>query len=222
MKTTIPNLSYVFGRTLALSAVAATLTAFGCTKDSQAKAASPATDPQPGLPPERVADMLHSVMEADRTVYTRNVVNRLVKEQQVQIVNPDTKEQEAFKASEQWKTEHGKLPLPAQMFRMGAERVTDANVGFTYALLSKWPINKQNNPKTDVETKGLEAVAANGGDKPFYGKEELGGKKYLTAVYADVAVASACIDCHNDHKDSPKHDFELDDVMGGVVIRIPL
>jgi len=50
----------------------------------------------------------------------------------------------------------------------------------------------------------------------------LGGKKYFTAVYADVAVSKACTSCHNGHQDSPKTDFALNDVMGGVVIRIPM
>jgi hypothetical protein len=57
---------------------------------------------------------------------------------------------------------------------------------------------------------------------PYYGAETLGGKNYFTAVYADMAVAPACIDCHNEHQDSPRKDFDLGDVMGGVVIRIPL
>src|SRR5690606_38283065 len=125
-------------------------------------------------------------------------------------------------ASEQWKSEHGKLPLPAQMFRMGSEAVNAKDVGFTYGLLSLWPVNKQNKPKTEMESQGLEAVASNGGKEPFYGEEELGGVKYFTAGYADVAVADACVDCHNKHQDSPKTDFKLGDVMGGVVIRIPL
>ena len=123
---------------------------------------------------------------------------------------------------EEWKSEHGNLPLPAQMFRMGAEMVTEQDVGFTYALLSKWPVNKQNEPKTDIEVKGLDSVAANGGKAPFYGTEPLGGKAYFTALYADVGVAAACIDCHNEHEESPRRDFELGDVMGGVVLRIPL
>ena len=50
----------------------------------------------------------------------------------------------------------------------------------------------------------------------------VGGKKYFTAVYADTAVAQACVSCHNGHKDSPRKDFKLGDVMGGVVIRIPM
>ncbi|MEX2215524.1 MAG: DUF3365 domain-containing protein [Phycisphaeraceae bacterium] len=179
--------------------------------------------PAAGISPKRAADMLHAVMEADRTNYTKEVVNRLVKEQKVQIVNPQSQKTEGFGASEHWKTEHGKVPLPAQMFRMGAERVsTNPKAGFTYALLSKWPVNKQNKPTTDVETKGLDAIAASGGTEPFYGEETLGGKKYFTAVYADKAVVAACVDCHNMHKDSPRDDFKLGDVMGGVVIRIPI
>ena len=47
------------------------------------------------------------------------------------------------------------LPLPAQMFRMGAEMVAEKDPGFTYSLLSIWPINKQNTPRTDVEKAGL-------------------------------------------------------------------
>lgn len=197
------------------------LLALGCGQQPSASAASPVATTT-GIPPEKAADMLHAVMEADRTTYTKQVVNRLVKEQGVQIVHPETKAPGPFRASEQWKTEHGTLPLPAQMFRMSAEHVAGKNAGFSYSLLSKWPVNSQNLPKTAVETAGLTAVQENEGKKPYYGHEELGGKKYFTAVYADVAVASACVDCHNDHKDSPRRDFDLGDVMGGVVIRIPL
>lgn len=161
-----------------------------------------------GVEPKLMADALHAVMESDRTVYTRNVVNRLAKEQQV------------IKASEHWKDEPA-LPLPAQMFRMGAEMVAEKDVGFTYSLLSMWPINKQNTPRTDVEKAGLEFVAANKGQN-FYAEETLGGQKYFTAVYADTAVAPACVSCHNEHKDTPKSDFALGDVMGGVVLRIPV
>ena len=193
----------------------------GCSGGAAPAAASAAADNE-RIDPKKVADMLHAVMEADRTVYTQQIVNRLVKTEKVQVVDPSGKEPVPLKASESWKTEHGKLPLPAQMFRMGAEKVTEKNVGFTYALLSPWPVNKQNKPKTDLEKKGLDAVVGNGGKAPFYGTEALGGKNYFTAVYADVAVAEACIDCHNDHTDSPRSDFKLGDVMGGVVLRIPM
>lgn len=174
----------------------------------------------PGLSPSKVADMLHAVMAADRVVYTKQVVSRLVKQQQLQVVNPETRAIEAFAASEQWKSEHGKLPLPAQMFRMGADLVADQEQDFSYGLLSEWPINTQNRPRTPLEKRGLQAIARDGGKKPFYGDEVLGGRRYFTAIYADPAVSPACVDCHNAHPDSPRTDFKLGDVMGGVVIRI--
>ena len=113
------------------------------------------------------------------------------------------------------------LPLPAQMFRMGAEAAAEKTAKFSYSLLSLTPINKQNAARTDAERKGMKAVAENNLQN-FYGEEQLGKKRYFTAVYPDIAVAEACVKCHNDHKDSPRHDFKLGDVMGAVVIRIPL
>jgi hypothetical protein len=159
------------------------------------------------LPVQQVADMLFAVMEADRTVYTQRVVNRLQNEEKVII------------ASEHF-TDKKALPLPAQMFRFGAERVAEKTKTFSYSLLSLWPVNSQNAPRTEVEKEGLKAVADT--KKPFYKEETLGGKKYFTAVYADVAVSPGCVSCHNEHVDSPRDDFKLNDVMGGVVIRIPL
>jgi hypothetical protein len=47
-----------------------------------------------------------------------------------------------------------------------------------------------------------------------------GGNKYFTAIYPDPAVSEACVSCHNGHKDSPRDDFKLGDVMGAVIIRI--
>ena len=155
-----------------------------------------------------MADALHAVMESDRTVYTRMVVNRLQNEEKV------------IKATEHFKDDKS-LPLPAQMFRFGAEMVAEKKMPFSYSLLSLWPINKQNLPKTAVEKKGLEAVAKDG-SKPFYGEETLGKAKYFTAVYADKAIAPACVSCHNEHKDTPKTDFKIGQTMGGVVIRIPM
>ena len=161
-----------------------------------------------GMDYETVSDLLHLVMSSDRTVYTRLIVNRLQNEEGV------------IKASEHFMDEKA-LVLPAQMFRFGAEMVAEETDAFSYSLLSLWPINKQNAPVTDMEKEGLQYIVDNPGEN-FYGEEELGGITYYTAVYPDVAVATACYSCHNNHKDTPKDDFEAGDVMGGVVIRIPM
>ena len=168
---------------------------------------------KPTISPKTMADALHLVMDSDRTIYTRKIVNRLVKKEKV------------IKASEHFEDDKA-LVLPAQMFRFGSELVAKRSeklddVDFSYSLQSLWPINKQNAPKTDVEKEGLKFIAENKGEN-FYAEETLGGKTYFTAVYPDVAVAPVCVSCHNDHKDTPKRDFKLGDVMGGVVIRIPM
>ena len=160
-----------------------------------------------------MADALHMVMDSDRTVYTKKIVNRLVKKDKV------------IKASEHFEDDQA-LALPAQMFRFGAELVAERSadnpdVNFTYSLQSLWPVNKQNAPKTEAEKAGLKYVAENVG-KNYYTTETLGGQKYFTAVYPDIGVAPVCVACHNAHPDTPKDDFKLGDVMGGVVIRIPV
>ena len=160
-----------------------------------------------------MADALHIVMDSDRTVYTKKIVNRLVKKDKV------------IKASEHFEDDQA-LALPAQMFRFGAELVAERSadnpdVNFTYSLQSLWPVNKQNAPKTEAEKAGLKYIAENIG-KNYYTTETLGGQKYFTAVYPDIGVAPVCVACHNAHPDTPKDDFKLGDVMGGVVIRIPV
>jgi Protein of unknown function (DUF3365) len=160
-----------------------------------------------------MADALHMVMDSDRTVYTKTIVNRLVKQEKV------------IKATEHFEDDKA-LALPAQMFRFGAELVAERaadnpEVNFSYSLQSLWPVNKQNAPKTDAEKTGLKYVVENVG-KNYYTTETLGGQKYFTAVYPDIGIAPVCVACHNAHPDSPKNDFKLGDVMGGVVIRIPV
>lgn len=163
-----------------------------------------------GIDPKVHTDALFAVMKADRTNYTKLIIKRLGPSG-AGVITP----------KEEWKDLTDGAPLPAQMFRAGAEAVRELNDTFTYSLQSLWPINKQNAPKTPMEEEGLKFIADNPGEN-FYGTEELGGKNYYTAVYPDVAVAAPCVDCHNDHKDTPRTDFKLGDVMGGVVIRVPL
>jgi len=163
-----------------------------------------------GIDPKIYTDSLFAVMKADRTNYTKLIIQRL---------GPNGVS--SIKPAEHWKDLDNGAPLPAQMFRAGAEAVAEMTDDFTYSLQSIWPINKQNAPKTPMEKEGLEFIGANPGEN-FYGKEKLGDVTYFTAVYPDVAVSEACTKCHNEHKDTPKTDFQIGEVMGGVVIRVPL
>ena len=78
-------------------------------------AASKETDPSKGISPETVANYLHSMVEAERTFYTTEVVERM---QSRGIVS----------AAENW-LETGDLPLPAQFL---------LETGRLVAKQSKW------------------------------------------------------------------------------------
>jgi hypothetical protein len=159
------------------------------------------------IPPELAADYVHAVIEANRTVYATEVVDKL-------------QEKGIVEAAEHWKTENA-LPLPAQFLIETGRLVAEKGKGIKYRLISLWPIYVWNAPSTEFERKGLEAVIKNPG-QPFTGFVRIGRERYFQAVYADVAVAQACVSCHNKHMNSPKRDFKLNDVMGGIVITIPV
>lgn len=160
-----------------------------------------------GIPPETVADYLHAVVEADRTFYTIQVVERLQKRGKIV-------------ASEDWRVSHT-LPLPAQFLMESNELAAKTGTKVRYRLIGLWPINPQNGPASDFERKGLEEVKMNP-DRRHSGIVASGDERVFQAVYADRAVSQACIGCHNAHPRSPKRDFKLNDVMGAIVITIPL
>lgn len=163
--------------------------------------------PPPGIPPSTVADYVHAVIEADRAIYTKHVVDRM-------------QEKGVVAASENWESQNT-LPLPAQFLIDSARMVAKKDRGIRYRLISLWPIYERNGPATDFERGGLEAILKQP-EKTYTGYVESGGRRYFQAIYPDVAVAQACIGCHNAHPNSPRRDFKLHDVMGGIVITLPV
>lgn len=174
---------------------------------SSVSAESKASESQVSISPETVADYLHAVIEADRTFYTIHVVERMQKRGTVV-------------ASENWRTANT-LPLPAQFLRESNELATLTGTKVRYRLIGLWLINPQNAPATDFERQGLEDVQKNP-EQRYSSMVTIGEERYFQAIYADRAVSQACIGCHNAHPRSPKRDFKLNDVMGAIVITIPV
>jgi len=161
----------------------------------------------PGIPPEKAAAYIYAVIKADRTLYTTEIVNRL------QAKGVTT-------ASEHWEQENA-LMLPAQFLQHSGKLAAEDGSGVRYRLIGLWPIYQRNAPASDLERNGLESLRKNP-DLPVTGIVSSGQKQYFQAIYPDLAVSQACIDCHNGHRLSPKRDFKLNDVMGGIAITIPL
>jgi hypothetical protein len=163
-------------------------------------------EPPPTLQPETVADYIHAVIEAQRSFYTTHVVEVL--------------EHKGIHADEYWKQQQA-LPLPAQFLLESGRLVAEKGLGLKFRLASLTPIYVWNGPSTEFERQGLEAVTKNP-DRPYRGFVRLGRDRFFQAIYADRAISHACINCHNNHPNSPKRDFRLNDVMGGIIITIPV
>jgi Protein of unknown function (DUF3365) len=160
-----------------------------------------------GIPPGTVANYLRAVIMAHRHFYTTHIVNRLGQERIVDV-------------SENWQATHT-LPLPVQLLKETSEIAELTGPNVRYHLISQWPINKANAPANEFERMALKEVQMHP-NRPYSSTIKGGEGQLFEAVYADVAVTTACIQCHNSHPNSPKSDFKIGDVMGGLVISFPL
>ncbi|MDN5940861.1 MAG: DUF3365 domain-containing protein [Nitrospira sp.] len=161
----------------------------------------------PGVPPEKVADYIHAVIESHRAFYTTHVVERL-------------EEQGGIKVDGEWRAHKNTLPLPQQFVTDSSNMFTKLT-GLRYRLISLWPINPKNRPRDQADKKGLEAVGKQP-EQPVTRTIQIDDQTYFHAIYADTAVSQACVACHNTHPNSPKKDFVIGEVMGGLVIEFPL
>ena len=159
-----------------------------------------------GIPVRVVADYLHAVIEADRSFYAKHVVERM---EAMLIVT----------ASEQWR-ENKTLPLPVQFLREASQSLRVRNTPFRYRLTSLWPLNPENATTSELEKEALAQVVENG--NVIESEIEIDHTRYYQAIYPDRAISLACTSCHNAHPQSPKRDFKLNDVMGGIVIQVPI
>ena len=170
-------------------------------------ASSKETAPPRCISPKIVADYIHSVIHADRTFYETEIVERLQKRGLVY-------------ASENWR-KTGDLPLPAQFLQESGRIAAEQQKGLRFRLISSWAINKKNRPTTEFERTGLAKILGNN-DRPYAGFTTEGKAPVFQALYPDIAVTQHCADCHNGHPTSLKRDFKKGDVMGGVLVTIPL
>lgn len=149
----------------------------------------------------------HQIM-ADRKQYTAHVVGKLMQD------NPD------FRADAHYADIPGSIPLPATFVREVSESLDDA-AGYRFELLSKWNINKEKGLRSEAEQKAWDALSADQSAAVATFHPVDGGLELHYAT-PDIASANACVTCHNDHADSPKRDFKLDDLMGMLVVTVPV
>lgn len=107
-------------------------------------------------------------------------------------------------------------PLPALFLRETAGYLEKHGHGLALFLGSAYPINAANH-FAGSQVEHARALETSGAPQYFF-EPSLGRH---TAMFADVAVADACVSCHNEHPDSPKHDWKRGDTMGATTWMYP-
>ncbi len=153
-----------------------------------------------------VSDVLAMVSEENditRTLYTKAIVGAGKKQ--------------GLKFDEDWQDDAIEAgPLPALFLRGISSDIRKSDVPLGLYLGSDFPINASNK-FTGKQAELFKKIKANEKPQFFYDEDQ----KMHTAMFADLAVAAPCVNCHNDHKNTTKTDWKLNDVMGATTWQYP-
>jgi signal transduction histidine kinase len=153
------------------------------------------------------ARSLHTQIMADRGYYARVIIPRLV--ELGGTVGAD------------YARVHGRFPLPATFVREVSELTAARKDGYVANLISPWAINKEKGLRDSFQREAF-AYLMEHPTSSFVRTDRVEGRAVMRVLMADPASAQSCVDCHNAHPRSPKHDFKLNDLMGGLEIIMPM
>jgi adenylate cyclase len=107
-------------------------------------------------------------------------------------------------------------PLPALFLRSTSTFLEKSPIPLGLYLGSDFPISKSN-LLTGIQKEKFKEIKQDKQPKFFFDNET---NRHI-AMFADFASANACVSCHNNHKDSPKKDWKLNDIMGATTWSYP-
>ena len=155
------------------------------------------------IPVQVALQILEQENDVARNLYTQAIVGAGKKQK--------------IKFDEDWDEEHIIAgPLPAQFMRLTAESLEQSPVPLGLFLGSDYSINKSNNFEGEQRTQ-FQTVRETREPVFFYAQD---AQRYAYMA-PDIASAKPCVTCHNDHEESPKTDWKLNDVMGAATWTYP-
>jgi hypothetical protein len=148
------------------------------------------------IPAETALAMLDAESAAIRAIYTREIVGEGTKQ--------------GLRFQEDWKKEGVAAgPLPALLLRETSSRLQMRVPGLGLFLGSDFPLVKENLFRGE-QAQHYREVKRTLQPKFFFDAAQ--GR--TTAMFPDRATSQACVSCHNEHPDSPKKDWVLNEPMG--------
>lgn len=155
------------------------------------------------VPMSTVFNMLATENNAARGLYTRRIVG-------------DGKIQK-LRFHERWHNDTIEAgPLPALFLRETAIQLEKSGVRLGLFLGSDFPI-VATNKLIGNQLAMFEQMKIDKKPRFFYDENT----QRHTAMFIDIASAAACVSCHNEHRNSPKTDWKLGDIMGATTWTFP-
>ncbi len=142
-----------------------------------------------------------------RAYYTKNVIKKIAGKDGItpaidHRTNPDS------------------IPLPATMIHDLSGLL--AEQGISIHLYSAFPFpNRESRQMDDFGSEAWRTLSQSP-DTVFSRTEEVDGKTLVRVAIADRMVNQACVDCHNSRADTPKNDWQLNDVRGVLEVALPI
>jgi len=152
------------------------------------------------------ADLLSRKIEADRQYYASTVVKRALGA--------------GLEVSENYHENDSAIPLPAT-FTKEVSNLLGTESGLGMEILSLDPINPMNAPRDDFQKKALE-LFAKGSVASHFSFGVYNGRQSVRYMIPDIATSQTCVDCHNSHPMSPRNNYTIGDVAGGLEVIVPI
>ena len=152
------------------------------------------------------AGYLSRELAAERQYYTSTVLRRAL--EAGLIVSSTYHDQERA------------IPLHFTFIKEATQAI-GAGGALTIELVSTRPVNPNNLPKDEFQRQAL-AQFSKGSETSFHSFEVYNGKISVRYMIPDIATSQTCVDCHNANPASPKRDYKIGDVAGGLEIIIPI
>ena len=155
------------------------------------------------IPVNRMFTLLQAENAAVRTLWTKEIVG--------------AGQKIGLKFDEHWRDKELEAgPLPALFLRETAKSMEKSPIRISLFLGSDYPISPDNLFE-GLQQEKFQILRQSQQPQFFYVPDT----RLYTGMFADKAVAEPCVECHNKHEQSPKHDWHLNDVMGGTTWMYP-
>ncbi len=120
-------------------------------------------------------------------------------------------------------TRDNAIPLPATLSMLLGNRLGGKGSGVKSSLYSPYPFPWRETTGGITDSFGRDAWTSlnTTPSKSFYRFEEVDGRASLRYATADL-MRDSCIDCHNNHPDTPKNDWRVGQVRGILEVITPI